>query len=144
MAVPQKNIRQSNREDQPMVRVLRQREMVEHMRHENEVLRLDLTREKRDAARSDSKSAADDITRLQNEAARYVKRIESERQKIEELDRSIAKYQERILEQKSRMGGVNAAQVNNALIQKQIRVLENRLDKSLLKFKFTRCSRTSS
>ena len=67
----------------------------------------------------------------------YMKKIESERQKIEELDRSIAKYQEKILEQKSRLGGVNSTHVNNHLITKQIRVLENRLDKSLLKFNET-------
>lgn len=75
--------------------------------------------------------------RLQDQAALYMKKIESERRKIEDLDRQIAKYQEQILDQKSRLGGVNAAQVNNSLIQKQIKVLENRLDKSLLKFNET-------
>ena len=63
--------------------------------------------------------------------------METERAKIEELDRMIAKYQERIVEQKARLGGVNAAQVNNQLIQKQIKVLENRMDKSLMKFNET-------
>lgn len=72
--------------------------------------------------------------RLQDQAALYIKKIEGERKKIEELDKSIQSYQERILEQKSRLGGVNAAQENNILIQKQIQVLENRLNKSLLKF----------
>lgn len=56
---------------------------------------------------------------------------------MEELDEAIAKYQEKILEQKARMGGVNASLVNNQMIQKQIRVLENRLDKCLLKFNDT-------
>jgi coiled-coil domain-containing protein 63/114 len=74
------------------------------------------------------------IFRLQDQAALYIKKIEGERKKIEELDRSIAIYKERILEQKSRLGGVNAAQENNVLIQKQIQVLENRLNKSLLKY----------
>jgi chromosome segregation ATPase len=67
----------------------------------------------------------------------YIKKIESEKKKIEDLDRSIASYQERILEQKSRLGGINAAQENNAMIQKQIQVLENRLNKTLLKFNET-------
>ena len=129
--------RQSSKEDQPMVRVLRQREAVEHMKHENEVLRLDLTREERDSRRSNSTGAAADIQRLQDEASRYVKRIEAERRKIEELDMAIAKFQDRILDQKSRVGGVNAAQENNKLIQQQIRVLENRLDKNLTKFNET-------
>lgn len=75
--------------------------------------------------------------RLQDEASRYMKKIEAERAKIAELDRQIIKYQELILDQKTRLGGINAAQYNNQLIQKQIRVLDNRLDKCLTKFNET-------
>ena len=32
------------------------------------------------------------------------------------------------------MGGVNAARENQMMVQKQIRILENRLDKALVKF----------
>ena len=32
------------------------------------------------------------------------------------------------------MGGVNAARDNQRMIQKQVRILENRLDKALIKF----------
>lgn len=129
--------RKSSQEDEPMQRVLRQRELVESIRHENELLRLDLTRESRDMKKTSSAGAALDISRLQDQAATYMRKIEVERRKIEELDRQIAKYQEKILDQKSRLGGVNAAQVNNQLIQKQIKVLENRMDKNLLKFNET-------
>lgn len=66
-----------------------------------------------------------------------MKKIEAERAKIADLDKQIMKYQELILEQKTRLGGVNAAQLNNQLIQKQIKVLDNRLDKSLTKFNET-------
>lgn len=47
------------------------------------------------------------------------------------MEVEIAEYQKKILEQKSRMGGINAAQVNNQLVQKQIKQLENRMDKNL-------------
>jgi peptidoglycan hydrolase CwlO-like protein len=77
------------------------------------------------------------LFRLQDEASRYMKKIEMERAKIAELDSQIVSYQEQILEQKTRLGGVNAAQVNNKLIQKQIKVLDNRLDKCLLKYNET-------
>lgn len=63
-----------------------------------------------------------------------MRKIDGERAKIRELDEQIIKYQELILDQKTRLGGVNAAQVNNQLIQKQIKVLDNRLDKCLMKF----------
>lgn len=52
-----------------------------------------------------------------------------DRQKIQELDRQIAATQARILEQRQKMGGLNASQENNEMIAKQIRTLENRLDK---------------
>ena len=127
--------RQSSLEDEPGMRVLRQREAVENQHHENEVLKLELTREQREAKKSGAgKGPNPEVTRLQDQAAMYVKKIEKQKQKIEETDREIAKYQERILDQKSRVGGVNAAQTNNQLVQKQIKVLEGRLDKSLLKF----------
>lgn len=129
--------RESSREDLPQQRVLRQRELVESMKHENEILRLDLTKESREARKSQSTGAASDIARLQQQAAMYIKKIEKERKKIEDLDKMIAKYQERIIDQKTRMGGVNAAQINNQLIQKQIKVLENRMDKCLMKFNET-------
>jgi hypothetical protein len=58
-----KNKRQSSVEDQPMTRVLRQREIVDNMKHENEILRLDLTRESRDARKTNSSGAATDIGR---------------------------------------------------------------------------------
>lgn len=46
-------------------------------------------------------------------------------------------YQQKILEQRSRLGGVNASAVNNQLIARQIRLLENRLEKNLAKFNET-------
>lgn len=58
------NKRISSKEDEPMMRVLRQREMVDSMKHENEVLRLDLTREERDVRGSNSSGAAAEIGRF--------------------------------------------------------------------------------
>jgi peptidoglycan hydrolase CwlO-like protein len=137
MATHNSNKRMSSKEDEPMTRVLRQRELVENLKHENEVLRLDLTRESREVRGNTASGAASDISRLQDEASRYMKKIESERAKIADLDKQIIKYQELILDQKTRLGGVNAAQLNNQLIQKQIKVLDNRLDKCLTKFNET-------
>ena len=104
--IPNNTKRISSREDLPMMRVLRQRETVDNMRHDNEVLRLDLTRESRESKKANSTGAASDITRLQDQAAMYVKKIDKERQKIADIDKEIADYQKRILDQKTRMGGV--------------------------------------
>ena len=53
----------SSKEDLPIQRVLRQREMIESLRHDNEILRLDLTHESRDSRRAASSGAAMDIAR---------------------------------------------------------------------------------
>lgn len=57
------NKRISSKEDEPMMRVMRQKETVDNMKHDNEVLRLDLTRESRDAKVSGSAGAAAEIGR---------------------------------------------------------------------------------
>ncbi len=53
----------SSREDLPMQRVMRQRETVENMKHENEVLRLDITREARESKKATSSSGNADVSR---------------------------------------------------------------------------------
>lgn len=40
----------------------------------------------------------------------------------------------KVLEQKQKMGGVNASKENDAILAKQTQLLENRLDKTLVKF----------
>lgn len=58
----------------------------------------------------------------------------SPQKKIGDLEDQIRKAQIRVLEQKKKMGGVNASKENDAMIGKQIRTLESRLDKALVRF----------
>ena len=51
-----------------------------------------------------------------------------------ELDKQTALMNQKIMEQRKKMGGINAARENNQQIQKQIKVLENRLEKALVKY----------
>ncbi|KAJ8323564.1 hypothetical protein BDV3_001599 [Batrachochytrium dendrobatidis] len=53
---------------------------------------------------------------------------------ITELDQETTKINSEIDVQRSKLGGVNAASQNNDAVGKQVRVLENRLDKALVKF----------
>jgi hypothetical protein len=55
--------RESSKEDLPTQRVLRQRELIENLRHSNEILRLDLTKESRETKRLTGKSGVTDIGR---------------------------------------------------------------------------------
>ena len=58
-------------------------------------------------------SAADQIAKLQNQGDNFTRRIELEKKKIEEMDKQVAAMQKKILEQRQKMGGVNATNENN-------------------------------
>eukprot|EP00903_Cladosiphon_okamuranus_P020625 g18935.t1 len=121
-------------EDTSINRVKKQREAIKSIRHGNELLKSDLAWEARESRFITNPSAAAEIQRLQDQADIYAKKTEQDRRKIQELDRQIAATQARVLEQRQKMGGLNASQENNEMIAKQIRTLENRLDKALVKF----------
>lgn len=74
------------------------------------------------------------MAKLQEQAESFTRKIEGERRKIEELDGNIKELNAAVLEQRKKLGGSNVVRDNNLKTQKQIKVLENRLDKSLLKF----------
>ena len=96
------------------------------MKHNNELLKQDLARESRETRATSKLTAGRDMSRLQNDTDNYARRIEIERQKIEDLDNHIATTHAKILAQRKKMGGADASLENNELIAKQVRMLENR------------------
>jgi hypothetical protein len=56
--------KQNAKDDLPTQRLLRQKEIVDNMKRENETLRMDLTQESRDAKKTSSLAATTDIARL--------------------------------------------------------------------------------
>lgn len=71
---------------------------------------------------------------LQEQSDIYQTKIEVEKRKILSLEQQIRKMSEGILQQRSAMGGINANRETSKTIQKNIRMLENRLDKALVKY----------
>eukprot|EP00755_Sulcionema_specki_P004528 Sspe_Gene.4555::Locus_1493_Transcript_1_1_Confidence_1.000_Length_1879::g.4555::m.4555 len=66
------------------------------------------------------------------------RRLDLETRKQRELDQQIAELKASLMERRKKraetMGGVNATQENHQMVEKQIKVLENRLDQALVKF----------
>ena len=60
--------------------------------------------------------------------------IEEEGRKHEDLDEKIKTLRQMILSEKQKLGGINATHEDYMHVQKQIRILENRLDKANQKF----------
>eukprot|EP00968_Pinguiococcus_pyrenoidosus_P029408 scaffold8556_cov286-Pinguiococcus_pyrenoidosus.AAC.2 len=112
------------------------------MRGDNEILRQDLARESREARATGNLAGSADIARLQDQADLFARKIEAERKKIAELDIQVEKVQASILQQRKKMGGACQSCVDGrvwrakipSLWQGEIRKLENRLDKTLVKF----------
>jgi hypothetical protein len=111
-----------------------QRQQIDKLKKDNDRLKEDLALETRQAKQANNMSASAQIAKLQDQADMYTRKIDVERRHIEELDKQIKKMQVTIFQQRKEMGGVNASRETNQHVQKQIRILENRLDKALVKF----------
>jgi len=125
-----------------------QRSKIEKLKSDNERLKEELALETRQAKTQPHQAMSSTLSstlssggRQGREAAMagesgemYLRKIEIERKRIAELDLQIKKMEESILQQRSDMGGINANRETSKTIQKNIRMLENRLDKALVKY----------
>jgi len=112
----------------------KQRAHIEQLKKDNDALKHELALETRSVVKMNSSAQAEKVAKLQDEADLYTRKIELERRRIAELDKQIEIMRVKILDQRRSLGGVNAARENNAQVAKQIKILENRLDKALVKF----------
>lgn len=64
----------------------------------------------------------------------FQEKIDIESKKLKELDANIKIIQEKLFKQREQIGGINASRDNANALNKQLRILENRLDKANQKF----------
>ena len=93
--------------------------MIDKLKNDNEQLKEELTLEKKHAKVYDSVSAQAQIAKLQDTGDMYTRKIELEKRRIEELDKQMDVMHKKILEQREKMGGINASRENNQAIAKQ-------------------------
>ena len=108
-----------------------------HRRYENQILKQELSLELRQSKMTNSTTATLQIKKLQDRGDCYTRKIELEKRRVAELEQQIKLVRAKVMEQRHKMGGVNASRENNQIIAKQIRILENRLDKALVKYNET-------
>eukprot|EP01031_Cornospumella_fuschlensis_P031203 gene31203-37710_t len=115
--------------------VLRKQQMtIDKFRRENEALKNDIALIMRSSNRPLSMNEQETVQALTDLGDKYANAIEYERNNIATMEEQIEILKSKSLQQRKTMGGVNASKENHYMIQKQIRILENRLDKSLIKF----------
>ena len=78
-----------------------------------------------------------ELVNLLGEQDMFEQMIKSENEAIRALEDEIKKMEQQISQQHKNMGGAQASHARHVGIQKQIRVLENRLDKATVEFNKT-------
>ena len=114
--------------------VRKQKAQIEKLKRENAQLKNELQLQSRASSMGDGSSSAVKVTRMQDTTDSITRSIEMEKKKSDELDMRTRAVREGILAERRDMGGNNAPQEQNQAIGKQIKVLEHRLHRALVKF----------
>jgi DNA repair exonuclease SbcCD ATPase subunit len=112
----------------------KQQQTIERLRRENDLLKSDVAMFMRDQTKPLSATQHETLHRLHDMGDKYANSIDFEKKNIAVMEEQIYVLRQKLLHQRKNMGGVNAAKENFQMIQKQIRILENRLDKALTKY----------
>lgn len=119
-------------ESQSLLR--KQQATIDKLRKDNESLKNEIALVLRSTNKTMSSLQLDTLQSLNEQGDTYAMSIDVEQKNIAILEEQIQIMRQKVLQQRRAMGGVNASKENHYMIEKQIRILENRLDKSLIKF----------
>mmetsp|Transcript_40574 Transcript_40574/g.85821 ORF Transcript_40574/g.85821 Transcript_40574/m.85821 type:complete len:546 (-) Transcript_40574:85-1722(-) len=118
--------------------IRKQRATIEKLTRENRKMKQDLNETRAMAAgRAEHKIGAEKLQRIQENKDAIEVQMQETLQKQAQLNQQIETLQKKVWqtrEQLGRQGGVMSSKENSDAIQKQIQILENRLDKALQKF----------
>ncbi|KAJ3394418.1 Coiled-coil domain-containing protein 63 [Entophlyctis sp. JEL0112] len=121
--------------EESRVVITKQRASIEKLKRDNDHLVNELKLlESRHDDRKRNGAQSKKVEFMADKAETFQRKIKTILAEIASLDNQIACMDRDIDQQRSQLGGVNAASQNSEAIEKQIRVLENRLDKALVKF----------
>jgi coiled-coil domain-containing protein 63/114 len=125
--------RRAYAEESQMV-LRKQQSTIEKLRKDNEMIKSEIASMMRSSNKKISTSQQDTINKIQDSGDRLANSVDFEKRNIQTMEEQIHIMKQKVLQQRKSMGGVNASKENFHMIQKQIKILENRLDKSLIKF----------
>lgn len=120
--------------DESQAVLRKQQTTIDKMRKDNESIKNDIAIIMRGSNRPISTIQQEFIQALTDQGDKYAQQIEFERSNVQTMEEQIHLIRQKTLQQRRAMGGINASKDNHFMILKQIHILENRLDKSLIKF----------
>jgi len=111
--------------------IARQEKLLDKLRRDNAYLKSEYRNHiKKPRATTEQEK----LQQLQDQVDTYAQKVQLERSNNEELKKEISLKKQQVRKVRREMGGINAAKENNELINKQVKILENRLHKALVKF----------
>jgi len=112
----------------------KQQATIDKLRKDNDAIKGDIAMIMRSSNRPMTTAQQENIQKMHDLGDKYANAIDFERKNISVMEEQVAILKQKVLHQRRAMGGVNASKDNHYMIQKQIRILENRLEKALVKF----------
>lgn len=124
-----KQVDQKNRNE-----IKKQMIQIEKLKKDNRILKETIEALVREINVSQTVSDGKIIEKLNEESEALSSVIQQEEREIATLEEKLGVVEEKVMEAKGSLGGIDVVQKNNINTEKQIKVLENRLDKALVKF----------
>lgn len=109
----------------------KQTESIQALKKENEKLKQELAAT---TGGSYSFSEQDRLSNLQAEIDALERKLQFERMRRADIEKKVSMARVDMMRTRRGMGGVNVTTDNTQLVEKQVKVLENRLDQALVKF----------
>ncbi|KAK3272352.1 Outer dynein arm protein 1 [Cymbomonas tetramitiformis] len=82
-------------------------------------------------------TAQSNIERINDQTDTYTKKVEIEKRRVADLDKQLEEARAKIYNQKKKLGGPTATRDTNDALKRQVKILENRLEKALQKYNAT-------
>ncbi|XP_076821624.1 coiled-coil domain-containing protein 63-like [Clavelina lepadiformis] len=115
-------------------RIRRQRDQIASLQEEREEIQTNLLLARSAQNTKKDSNNVDELHNLLSEQDCYEQMIKEENSSIQALNGEIRSMEQKISQQHRNMGGVHSSHLRHVGTQKQIRVLENRLDKATVEF----------
>lgn len=112
--------------------IRKQKEAIEKMQKDNDLLKDELDMELRYLSKKPVGEAT--AAGLHDQLDLYIGKVEIEHRNIEQLQKQIEILRARVVKESRILGGLNAAKESEKALEKQLKVLDNRLEKGLVRF----------
>lgn len=114
--------------------IKKQTETLQALMKENEALSSELQNSQKLRSVKHNIAHQNNVARLTEQIELLERKTQTEEQHMAELLAELKKGQATIMASRRQMGGINVCKDNSLMVEKQVKVLENRLDQALQKF----------